>query len=109
MCIVLIVFPLTCRLYGLTSAKRCTCVIVAMLLINLWEVMQLYCTALLIPVLGTLYGVLGDPRARPGGQLRRGFSWSCDAAEPAQPAKGPNTCPEVIFGTKTGQDPVDAD
>jgi len=60
---VLIAFPVICRFGHLSSASRCALVIVSMLMINLWEVMQLYCTALLIPVLGTLFGVLGESRS----------------------------------------------
>jgi di/tricarboxylate transporter len=63
--LVLIVFgaPYICHSWSLSSATRCIVVIAAVLIINLAEVMPLFCTALFIPVLGTMCRVLGDSRS----------------------------------------------
>jgi len=55
--------PYVCRNHGLSSAARCTVLIVSVLALNLAEVMPLFCTALFIPVLGTMCEVLGDSRS----------------------------------------------
>mmetsp|Transcript_24101 Transcript_24101/g.38288 ORF Transcript_24101/g.38288 Transcript_24101/m.38288 type:complete len:720 (+) Transcript_24101:110-2269(+) len=61
--VVVIGAPCVCRNYGLSSPSRCIVLIVSVLFLNLAEVMPLYCTALFIPVLGTLCEVLGDSRS----------------------------------------------
>jgi len=58
----ILVAPLCCRLLGLASYERCVILIFSVLLLSLTEVMPLYCTALLIPVLGTFCAVLGEKR-----------------------------------------------
>jgi len=55
--------PYLCRNNGLSSASRCVVVIVSVLSLNLAQVMPLFCTALFIPVLGTMCAVLGDSRS----------------------------------------------
>mmetsp|Transcript_59853 Transcript_59853/g.126719 ORF Transcript_59853/g.126719 Transcript_59853/m.126719 type:complete len:746 (-) Transcript_59853:282-2519(-) len=57
-----VVFPMICRTWYLDPPQRCTLVILSMLLFNLGHVMPLFCTALFVPVLGTLCAVLGDQR-----------------------------------------------
>jgi len=54
--------PLLCRYGDLGPPERCGVIIVMVLLLNIMEVMPLYCTALFIPVLGTLCEVLGAGR-----------------------------------------------
>lgn len=60
--VVLVAFPFLCRFAELDSPIRCLVLTVSILMINLAEVMPLYVTALMVPVLGTLYSVLGDER-----------------------------------------------
>lgn len=60
--LVLVAFPCLCRFAGLDSPGRCSVLIISILMINIAEVMPLWCTSLLVPVLGTLYAVLGDSR-----------------------------------------------
>lgn len=56
---VVIVSPLICR-QGLKSQVRAALLIISVLLLNIGEVMPLYCTSLFIPVLGTISQVLGS-------------------------------------------------
>lgn len=56
---VLIVSPLICR-HGLKSPVRAALLIISVLLLNIGEVMPLYCTSLFIPVIGTISQVLGS-------------------------------------------------
>lgn len=61
-CILLIVVvlgPSICRLGDVRSPDRCLIVIASVLLLQLFQVMPLYCTALFIPVLGTACAVFG--------------------------------------------------
>lgn len=60
--IVFLVFPCLCRFAGLSPAIRCLVLTISILMMNSAEVMPLYCTALMVPVLGTLFSVLGDER-----------------------------------------------
>lgn len=62
----LLVAPLVCRYAGLESYERCIMVIFSVLSLTLVEAMPLYCTALLIPVLGTLCAALGEKRSLVG-------------------------------------------
>jgi di/tricarboxylate transporter len=63
--LVLVVFgaPYICRNSGLSAAARCVVLIISVLFLNLAEVMPLFCTALFIPVLGTMCEVLGNSRS----------------------------------------------
>mmetsp|Transcript_51230 Transcript_51230/g.166037 ORF Transcript_51230/g.166037 Transcript_51230/m.166037 type:complete len:669 (-) Transcript_51230:45-2051(-) len=58
-----VLIPLSCRIFYLEPPTRCALVIFAMLIINLGNVMPLFCTALFVPVLGTLCAVLGEGRS----------------------------------------------
>lgn len=56
---VAIVGPAICRFGDISSPDRCLIVIASVLLLQLFQVMPLYCTALGIPVLGTACAVFG--------------------------------------------------
>eukprot|EP00928_Gymnodinium_smaydae_P078757 TRINITY_DN62841_c0_g1_i1.p1 TRINITY_DN62841_c0_g1~~TRINITY_DN62841_c0_g1_i1.p1 ORF type:complete len:659 (+),score=148.15 TRINITY_DN62841_c0_g1_i1:85-2061(+) len=58
----LIVAPCACRFGNIGAPGRCLAVLVSILMLNLYEVMPLYCSSLFIPVLGTLCAVLGEER-----------------------------------------------
>jgi len=48
------------RVTRLEPPVRCAFILLSIMLINLGDVMPLYCASLLVPVLGTLSGVFGD-------------------------------------------------